>query len=99
MRDHKRSGLLTSAMEISDDTTNRMEKPLSRSLHLTGAVCIGNAILGIGKLALGIYSLFFFTCVSTFYTVGMVAAKLCTLVGIAKEDTPKSNTGIIGCRA
>ena len=65
-----------------------MGKPLSRSLHLTGAACFGNTLLGVGKLALGILSLSFFTCASALYTFGMVAARLCALAGIAREDNP-----------
>lgn len=38
---------------------------------------------------MGIVSLSFFTCVSAFYTFGMVLAKFCALAGIVKETSKK----------
>ncbi|MBU5477901.1 hypothetical protein KQI69_01640 [Eubacterium sp. MSJ-13] len=55
------------------------------SLHITGAACIGNFVVGLGKLIVGLISLSFFTCVSAFYTFGMVIAKMCALKGIGKS--------------
>lgn len=62
-------------------------KNISRkySLHITGAACIGNFLVGTGKLAAGLISISFFTCVSAFYTYGMVIAKVCALKGIGKD--------------
>ena len=54
------------------------------SLHISGAACIGNFVVGTGKLLMGIVSLSFFTCVSALYTYGMVMAKMCALRGIRK---------------
>lgn len=56
----------------------------SRSLQIAGVSCFGNALIGFGKLLLGILSLSFFTCVSAFYTFSMVIAKGCALSGIVK---------------
>ncbi len=50
--------------------------------HITGAACLGNFLLGTGKLVVGISSLSVFTCVSALYTYGMVLAKICALKGI-----------------
>lgn len=55
------------------------------SLKITGAACAGNFLVGCGKLLMGIISLSIFTCVSAFYTYGMVVAKLCALMGLKKE--------------
>lgn len=61
-----------------------------RSLHIAGASCLGNTIVGIGKLVMGIISLSFFTCVSALYTFGMVAAKLVAISGILKEENSRA---------
>lgn len=58
------------------------------SLHITDASCLGNTAVGIGKLAMGLLSLSLFTCVSAFYTFGMVTAKCFALAGILKENDP-----------
>lgn len=55
------------------------------SLHITGAACIGNFLVGTGKLLVGLISLSFFTCVSAFYTYGMVVARMCALKGMGKD--------------
>jgi putative uncharacterized protein (fragment) len=55
------------------------------SLHLTGAACIGNFVVGTGKLIMGLIFLSFFTCVSAFYTYGMVVAKICVLKGMGQD--------------
>lgn len=59
------------------------------SVKVTGASCIGNTVVGVGKLFLGIISFSFFTCVSAFYTFGMVIAKACVLTGILKATNKK----------
>lgn len=53
------------------------------SLHITGAFCVANFLLGTGKLAMGLYSQSVFTCVNAGYTYAMVAAKQCALCGFA----------------
>lgn len=53
------------------------------SLHITGAFCAANFLLGTGKLAMGIYAHSIFTCVHALYTYAMVAAKQCALRGFA----------------
>ncbi|MDL2213964.1 hypothetical protein LJB76_00210 [Clostridia bacterium OttesenSCG-928-O13] len=59
------------------------------SLSATGAAVAGNVFVGLGKLALGIFSLSLFTCVSALYTFGMVVAKCCALAGIFKSKNPE----------
>jgi len=86
----KKNGFIVSARQISTTATARVGKTASLSLHLTGASCVGNTIIGIGKLMMGILSLSFFTCASAFYTFGMVIAKCCVLTGIIKENNTKS---------
>lgn len=55
------------------------------SVKITGAACTGNFIAGTGKLAMGLVTLSFFTCISALYTYGMVIARLCALRGIGRE--------------
>lgn len=64
----------------------RVGHKAGRSLHITGASCIGNTAVGLGKLLMGIVSMSFFTCASAFYTFGMVTAKCVALAGILKEE-------------
>ena len=59
----------------------------SRVLRMTGLTGTVNLLVGVGKLLLGIYSLSFFTCVSAFYTFGMVVAKYCALSGILRAKS------------
>ena len=78
---------------LSMNEVENMDNPLTKaakmskkySLHVTGAACAGNFLLGTGKLVLGVFSLSFFTCVSAFYTYGMVLARICALKGMGKE--------------
>lgn len=81
--------LFHSIRQISVTAIERTGKSTGRSLHLTGAACIGNLLVGIGKLVMGLLSLSVFTCASAFYTFGMVAAKGAALTGIIKEDNRK----------
>lgn len=55
----------------------------SHTVRMTGAACIANFLLGIGKLLMGLWSGSFFTCMNALYTYGMVTAKFCALKGIA----------------
>lgn len=50
---------------------------------------MGSAVVGLGKLLMGLLSLSLFTCVNALYTFGMVAAKGVALTGIAKEQSPQ----------
>lgn len=72
---------------INNSIIEKVGKGKSRYMQITGASCMGNLLVGIGKLALGIISLSFFTCTSAFYTFGMVVAKICALRGIVKGKT------------
>lgn len=76
--------------KLSDIAFERAGKKRGRSLHLTGAACLGNLLVGLGKLVMGIISLSFFTCVSAFYTFGMVAVKVVALAGILKEENSRA---------
>lgn len=60
-----------------------------RSIRFAGFSCVSNTLLGLGKLVLGIATLSFFTCVSGFYTLGTVGAKVCAMVGLIKEQGRK----------
>lgn len=68
-------------------------------MRITGAACIGSFLLGTGKLLAGLMALSFFTCVSAFYTYGMVIAKLCALKGLTKPRAQQyayyRSTGLI----
>lgn len=74
---------------INSIIDKRIDPKSSRSLKITCAGCIGNTLIGAGKLIMGLVSLSFFTCVSAFYTFGMVFAKCCALAGIFKETDKK----------
>lgn len=82
---------LSNRLQIIGDTygylVKRVGKRKSRSVIMTGAACLGNLIVGTGKLSMGIMSLSFFTCASGLYTFLMVAAKACALKGLVKEKT------------
>ena len=78
---------LINIITAQEAMTNRLGKRTSFSLQATGAAVAGNVLVGIGKLALGICSLSFFTCVSALYTFGMVVAKCCALAGIFKSKS------------
>lgn len=82
----KRNNFITSALKMRNRTSERVGKSLSRSLHFIGVSCIGNTVIGFGKLIMGVLSLSFFTCANAFYTFGMVIAKCCAFVGIVKEE-------------
>ena len=64
----------------------KVGKNKSWSMHIIGASCMGNLFVGMGKLVMGVLSLSFFTCVSAFYTFGMVVAKLCLFKGLIREN-------------
>lgn len=59
-----------------------LQKKKEYSLHITGAFCAANFLLGTGKLLMGVYSGSVFTCVNAGYTYAMVAAKQCALQGM-----------------
>ena len=65
------------------------DQKIGRSLKMTGFSGTANLLVGLGKLLLGIYSLSFFTCVSAFYTFGMVIAKYFALSGILRAKSVK----------
>ena len=78
----------TSLMKAAKNMYSELDEKLGpkdmRSLKLAGVSGSANLFVGAGKLALGIFSLSFFTCVSAFYTFGMVVAKYFALAGILK---------------
>ncbi len=82
----KITGFIDTAKGVSQTAIDRVGVKKGRSLHITGASCLGNTFVGFGKLVMGIVSLSFFTCASAFYTFGMVAAKIIALMGIIKEE-------------
>lgn len=73
---------------INNSIIEKIGKSKNHTMKITGAACIGNFMVGIGKLGMGLRSLSFFTCVSAFYTFGMVIAKACALKGLVKEKAP-----------
>lgn len=72
-------------MSINATITKQFGKRHSRSLKVTSASSIANIFVGSGKLLFGIVSMSFFTCVSAFYTFGMVTAKVIILRGLMKS--------------
>lgn len=83
-------GWLQAIKRVSRRTMKRVGTPMGRSLHVTGAACVGNLCVGAGKLVMGLLTLSVFTCASALYTFGMVAAKGCALAGIVREGDRKS---------
>lgn len=81
--------LIDTIKYISETATEHVGRETSRSLHITGASCVGNTVVGVGKLVMGILSMSFFTCASAFYTFGMVSAKCFALAGIVKEENSR----------
>ena len=81
---------VTSASQVSNIATERISESTGQLLRFAGASCVGNTIIGIGKLVMGILSLSFFTCTGAFYTFGMVIAKCCVLAGIVKKKDLKA---------
>lgn len=69
---------------INNSIIEKVGKSKSHAMKITGAACMGNFLVGIGKLGMGVISFSFFTCVSAFYTFGMVIAKACALGGLVK---------------
>lgn len=84
-----KNGLIKTVSRISNTLGEKVGEKRIFSLQVTGAACIGNTLVGIGKLVMGLISLSFFTCVSAFYTFGMVLAKGCALAGIVKAEDEK----------
>lgn len=85
----KTEEIKTQLLKLSEIAFERAGKKKGRTLHITGAACLGTTFVGLGKLIMGIISLSFFTCVSALYTFGMVAAKMTALAGILKEENSK----------
>lgn len=56
--------MIRQVVQINSALGRQLEKRNHRSVQATGAACVGNLFIGIGKLLLGIISLSFFTCVS-----------------------------------
>ena len=80
-----KNGFVVFVKKIYRKIRTKTRKFQNYTLHFTGASCIGNTIVGLGKLAMGIMSLSFFTCASAFYTFGMVGAKGFAIFGEVKE--------------
>lgn len=74
------------AKDISTAFAAQFGLSKSRSLQIARASCVGNMLIGIGKLLMGILSFSFFTCVSAFYTFGTVVAKSCALAGLIQDN-------------
>lgn len=74
---------------INNSINEKVGKNKIHTMKITGAACMGNLLVGIGKLGMGVMSFSFFTCVSAFYTFGMVIAKACALRGLVKGKSPE----------
>jgi len=79
--------LIQTAKEKQVGIIENLAPKEARSLAITGAAGTANIFVGLGKLVTGILSLSLFTCVSAFYTFGMVIAKYFALEGIVKAKT------------
>lgn len=83
----KQSRIVKQIKHISSTISERVGRNFKLSLTITGASCVGNTAVGFGKILLGIISLSLFTCVSGFYTMGMVLAKYRAISGLYKSKT------------
>ena len=62
---------------------------INRTLHLAGVSGAGDILLGLGKILSGAVSLSIFVCVNGGYTLGMVVARYCALVGFLRAKNVK----------
>lgn len=60
----------------------------SRTLHLAGISGVCSILLGLGKIVSGVLSLSVFVCINGLYTLGMVLARYCALVGAIRTQDP-----------
>ena len=74
----------------SKKVRSQYNSAISRSLHITGVSAIGNTLIGLGKIISGVLGLSVFTCVNGFYTLGMVFARYCALLGVVKSRDSNS---------
>ena len=72
------------AKNAQSEIVEKFDQKDLRSLKMASASGAANLCVGTGKLVLGILSFSLFTCVSAFYTFGMVIAKCFALAGILK---------------
>ena len=86
MKERGRIRPIKMAKDISTAFAAQFGLSKSRSLQIARASCVGNMLIGIGKLLMGILSFSFFTCVSAFYTFGTVVAKSCALAGLIQDN-------------
>lgn len=70
--------------DVNSNLSQQFNKKHSRSLIFAGASGTANILVGSGKLVLGLLSLSLITCVSAFYTFGMVSGKYMILKGSLK---------------
>lgn len=64
------------------DSASKRPNKLRRQTYI---VWTGSALIGIGKLVIGLLSSSFFTCINAFYTFGILTAKLCLFPAMAKR--------------
>lgn len=57
---------------------------ISRTLYFTGISGAGNILMALFKIGSGILAFSVFTCVNGFYTLGMVLARYCALIGVVR---------------
>lgn len=84
MKHKKYRRVIQYAKETSNLFASKYGNKLSRSLKITGAAVTASTLIAVGKLIMGIFSLSFFTCASSFYSFGMIGAKCIALLGIRK---------------
>lgn len=95
--------MIRQVVQINSALGRQLEKRNHRSVQATGAACVGNLFIGIGKLLLGIISLSFFylreccRSVSCKWPDGSFDGKSCCYNGIIDDDTYErtSEDGII----
>ncbi|MGN1099149.1 MAG: hypothetical protein ACI4S9_02295, partial [Christensenellales bacterium] len=70
---------------LRDTVAQRVGKKSTRSVAFACAGCIGNAFVGVGKLAASIVAVSFFALSNALYTFAMLGAKIIALAGIIRE--------------
>ena len=87
MQKKENTSLFQWIYHVNSEFSTKFDLKTGISLKISGVTGIFIFLLGMGKLGLGIYSQSFFSCVSAFYTFGMVIARYFALKGIVKANS------------
>ena len=86
MRGDNNFRLIKTVRQANTEMQARFGVITSRSLKVSGAAGSAMLVFGFAKLILGIISFSLSTCVSAFYTLGMVYARYTAMTGLMKTE-------------